>query len=45
MVDTASRKVRRRYAELAERRAGEQDSLFRRLKMTPIRVFTGEGLR
>lgn len=41
-VDTSSRSNRRQYAKLAEQRVEMQNALFRRLKMNPIRVYTGE---
>jgi len=40
--DTASRRNRELFADRARTRIDEQDNLFRRLKIEPIRIMTGE---
>ncbi|QDU99100.1 DUF58 domain-containing protein [Lignipirellula cremea] len=41
-LDTSNKRQRRWYAEQSQQRAEERDRLFRRLRMDPIHVFTGE---
>ncbi|QDU56931.1 DUF58 domain-containing protein [Aeoliella mucimassa] len=41
-LDTNSRACREAYREFAERRMQERDTLFRRLNLDPIHVYTGE---
>jgi uncharacterized protein (DUF58 family) len=40
--DTASRRQRRLYSERAKQQAADRDAAFKRLKMDPIHIFTGE---
>jgi 7-keto-8-aminopelargonate synthetase-like enzyme len=40
--DTASRRNRELFADRARARINEQDNLFRRLKIEPIRIMTGQ---
>ncbi|PQO39395.1 DUF58 domain-containing protein [Blastopirellula marina] len=42
VVDTSSRHQRQRYAQRAEALANQRDQLFKRLRMDPIHVRTGE---
>lgn len=42
-VDTASRRVRRRYADAAARQGGQVTDLFRRMKLDAISVETGDS--
>jgi uncharacterized protein (DUF58 family) len=41
-LDTSSRRHRRLYAERARQQAATRDESFKRLKMDPIHIFTGE---
>ena len=41
-LDTSSRRVREAYAGLAREHADRRDSVFRRLRLDPIRIYTGE---
>ena len=41
-LDTSSRRHRRLFAERARQLAADQDESFKRLKMDPIHIFTGE---
>ncbi len=43
-LDTASRRHRRLFAERARQRSTDRDELFRRLKMEPIHLYTGEDI-
>lgn len=40
--DTASRRQRKLYSERASQQAAQRDEAFKRLKMDPIHIFTGE---
>ena len=42
MLDTASRRNRRLYEEYARATAKTREGLFRRLRLNPIRLSTGE---
>jgi uncharacterized protein (DUF58 family) len=41
-LDTFSRANRRAYEELKRRQAAERDTLFRKLQLDPIQIYTGE---
>ncbi len=42
VLDTFSRSNRRAYEEQARRQAAERDKLFRKLRLDPIHIYTGE---
>lgn len=42
LLDTFSRANRRAYEEYARRQAAERDRLFRKLRLDPIHIYTGE---
>ena len=42
VLDTFSRANRRAYEEYARRQAADRDALFRKLKLEPIHIYTGE---
>jgi len=44
MVDSSSKRNRKRYQELYEQKEQERVSMFRRLQMEPIRLLTGEDI-
>jgi len=44
LLDTASRQNRQAYEDLARARAAERDNAFRRLKIEPVHVTTGEDV-
>ncbi len=41
-IDTASRRHRRQFAQRMQERVDATETIFRRMKMEPIRIFTGE---
>ncbi|QDT04335.1 hypothetical protein K227x_27250 [Rubripirellula lacrimiformis] len=41
-IDSSSRRHRRAYAELMAARQASTDAMFRKMRMEPIRIFTGE---
>ncbi len=44
LVDSSSRRNRKRYKELYEQKEQERISMFRRLRMEPIRLLTGDDI-